>query len=71
MIDLDLSKNISKKSQCKQLMNDIFGPASASRVDEIPDSECVQQCREKVRTILGDAQARQFDELEKDMESDR
>lgn len=53
----------TKKEQCKQLMLEIFGPASAARVDEMSEDECVDKCKEKVGRLLGKRLLKKFDEI--------
>ena len=53
----------SKKKQCKQIMSELLGPVSASKVDDMSESDCVEQCKEKIRTLLGDRVAAQFDNI--------
>ena len=52
-----------KKHQCQQIMLELFGPASAAKVDAMTEADCVQKCQEKVRSLLGDKHAERFDRL--------
>jgi len=54
---------MSKKEQCKVLMGDLFGPASANLVDSMSEDECVQKCRAKASAFLGEDKAKVFDDI--------
>ena len=52
-----------KKEKCREIMLELFGPASANRVNDMSDFECVALCREKVKSLLGEKHAKRFDRL--------
>jgi hypothetical protein len=54
-------KVVSKKDKCKEIMSQLFGPASANMVDTMSEEDCVPKCKEKVRSFLGDEKAKLFD----------
>lgn len=54
---------MTKKDECKRLMGELFGPASANQVDKMTEEECVAKCKEKVKGFLGDAKAQLFDAI--------
>lgn len=54
---------MSKKEKCKELMTQLFGPASANIVDTMSEDNCVSQCREKVASFLGEDKAKVFDNI--------
>ena len=56
-------KVVTKKDKCKEIMSQLFGPASANMVDTMGEDDCVQKCRDKVKNFLGDDKAKLFDGL--------
>lgn len=54
---------MSKKDDCKKIMGDLFGPASARSLDSISEAEVVDYCKSKVKPLLGDEKAAIFDRL--------
>lgn len=54
---------MSKKEQCKELMQKFFGPASAAQVDAMGEDECVAKCRAKVSGFIGEDKAKEFDKI--------
>ena len=54
---------MTKKSQCKELMQKFFGEASASTVDAMSEEEVVAKCRQKVKGFLGEERAKEFDKI--------
>ncbi len=53
----------SKRDQCKKLMKDFFGEATAKQVDFMSEDDCVQKCKAKVLGFLGPEKAKQFDSI--------
>lgn len=53
----------SKKEQCKKLMKDFFGEATAKQVDFMSEDDCVQKCKAKVLGFLGPEKAKIFDSI--------
>jgi monoamine oxidase len=54
----------SKKEQCKAIMLQYFGPATASLVDQMNEDEVIQKCRQKVVAMLGEEKAKVFDTIQ-------
>jgi len=54
---------LTKKEQCKSLMLQLFGPASAKSVDNMTEAECVVKCRQKAQAMLGEEKAKNFDSI--------
>jgi hypothetical protein len=54
---------MTKKDQCKKIMEGIFGPATAAMVDAMDEATCVAQCRDKVKKFLGEQKAAVFDTI--------
>jgi hypothetical protein len=54
---------MSKKDKCKEIMTQLFGPASAQMVDSMSEDEVVGKCKEKVAGFLGPEKAKMFDNL--------
>lgn len=54
---------MSNKEKCKEIMSDLFGPASAAQVDGMSEDDCVSICRAKVANFLGEKKAVIFDKI--------
>ena len=54
----------SKKEQCKAIMLQYFGPATASLVDQMSEEDVVQKCKQKVIAMLGEEKAKVFDSIQ-------
>lgn len=54
---------ISKKEKCKKIMANIFGPATASKVDDMSENSCVDECKRIVTGFLGPEKAKIFDDI--------
>jgi len=54
---------MTKKDQCKKLMSDFFGPATAEKVDAMDENNCVEQCKTIVTNFLGPEKAKEFDNI--------
>ena len=54
---------MSKKDQCKTIMGNLFGLASANLVDSMSEEECVEKCKAKVTAMLGPDKAKVFDSI--------
>lgn len=54
---------MSKKDNCKEVMNKLFGPATAKWVDSLSEDECVAKCRAKTAGFLGEEKAKEFDKI--------
>lgn len=54
---------MSKKEQCKVIMERLFGPATAAVVDNMSEDEVVEKCKAKVSDLLGPEKAKEFDNL--------
>lgn len=54
---------MTKKDQCRELMNKLFGPASAAVVDNMDEDDCVEKCKEKTKAFLGETVAKAFDNI--------
>lgn len=55
---------MSKKEKCKEIMNELFGEASASLVENMSEEEVVEKCKEKTKTFLGEDAAKKFDNIQ-------
>jgi len=55
---------MTNKERCKELMENMFGPASVIIVDEMTEDDCIGRCRAKVKAFLGEDRAKEFDTLE-------
>jgi predicted nucleic acid-binding Zn ribbon protein len=54
---------VTNKDKCKEIMQKLFGPATANLVDTMDENTCVQQCRQKVTALLGAEKAKEFDNI--------
>ena len=54
---------MTKKEKCKEIMLRLFGPATARKVDDMTEENCVEKCRKITKDFLGEKQAAQFDEI--------
>ena len=54
---------LSKKERCKELMAELFGPATAAMVNSMSEEGCVASCREKTKAFLGEDKAKAFDNI--------
>ena len=50
---------MSKKEQCKKIMEKYFGPVTAMTVDSMSEEECVAKCRQKVAALYGEEKAKE------------
>ena len=53
----------SKKSQCKEIIANIFGESVAKTVDSMNEDNCITLCRAKVAGLAGEEAAKAFDRI--------
>ena len=54
---------MSKKEKCKEIMNKLFGPHTAKRVDNMTEENCVEKCRKITLKLLGPKKAKLFEDI--------
>ena len=54
---------MSKKDKCKEIMGQLFGPATANMVDSMDEDTVVEKCKLKVSGLLGEDKAKVFDTI--------
>ncbi len=54
---------MSKKSKCKEIMVNLFGPATGNWVDKLTEEEVVEKCRTKAVALLGAEKAKIFNTI--------
>ena len=55
---------MSKKEQCKTIMEKLFGPATAAMVESsMTEEDCVEKCRIKTQALLGAEKAKEFENI--------
>ncbi len=54
---------MSKKAKCKEIMGNLFGPATANWAEKFSEEEVVEKCRTKAAALLGSEKAKAFDNI--------